>query len=78
MLVRGTMKQWIVKPDGDQTWSESDWATANTLEARWNHMGVSEEERLRLLPCAILQKKFPGIVFAQDIEARLNTLKEKN
>jgi len=78
MLVRGSMSRWIVKPDGDVTWSEDDWGTANTLEARWKALGLSEDERRRLLPCAIWMKKFPGVVYSDDIMKRLGVLLEKN
>ena len=75
VLVRGgKMSMWLVKPDGDATWSAEDWGTAATLEARWKSKGVTEEERLRLVPCAVWLKKFPGLVYSDDILERLEQL----
>jgi hypothetical protein len=77
MLVRGKIMNWLVKPEGDPTWSEADWGRAATLEAKWKAQGVSEEERRKLIPCAIWSAKFPGLRFQSDVMMRLSNL-EKN
>ena len=75
MLSRGgVLTRYLVKPDGDLTWSEEDWATAATLEVYWSGRGVSEEERLRYIPCAVLMRKFPGIIYPEAIMKRLAEL----
>lgn len=72
MLVRGQrMDRWLVRPAGDPTWSAVDWARAATLEARWTALGVSENDRRTLLPCAIWAAKHPGMRYAAHIESRL-------
>jgi len=78
MLVRGTLRPWFIQPDGDATWTEIDWARAATLEARWVALGVAEEERRKLLPCAIWLKKFPGLRFEDPIMTRIDALACKN
>lgn len=75
MLSRGgTLTQYLVRPDGDETWSADDWGRAMALEARWTTLGVSEEERRRYIPCAVLLAKFPGIVYSDNIMKRLDEL----
>ena len=75
ILVRGKrMEPWILKPEGDATWSATDWAKAATLEIRWISMGVSEKERKELIPCAIWKSKFPGLQYAPLIESKLRAL----
>jgi hypothetical protein len=64
--------------EDDSTWSAADKGRARTLDARYNALGVSEEERRRLLPCAVLQGKFPGIRFPAEIETRIASLACKN
>ena len=64
--------------EGDSTWSAADRGRALTLDARYSALGVSEEERRRLLPCAVLRVKFPGIHFPAEIERRLVALGCKN
>jgi hypothetical protein len=72
MLSRGgSLTQYLVKPDGDETWSVEDWSRAMTLEARWSALGVSEDERRRYIPCAVLVAKFPGLVFPDSVTKRL-------
>ena len=78
MLSRGTLTQYILKPDGDQTWSTEDWSRAKTLEARWRSLGVSEDDRRRFIPCAVLVAKFPGIVYPDNVMKRLNELSVEN
>jgi hypothetical protein len=75
MLSRGgKLTPYFLKPAGDATWSEDDWATAATLEARWIAQNVSEEERRRYIPCAVLVNKFPGMLYPEAIMIRLNQL----
>ena len=75
MLSRGgVLTRHLLKPDGDLTWSVDDWATAKTLEARWRVLGVSEDERQRYIPCAVLVRKFPGIVYPEAVMKRLGEL----
>lgn len=80
MLSRGgTLSPWLVKPEGDLTWSEADWGRAATLEARWKMHGVSEHLRRQLIPCAVWMAKFPGLRFSEDIHKTLEDLvAEKN
>jgi hypothetical protein len=75
MLVRkGSFVPWIVKPEGDAIWNRMDWGRAATLEARWSTMGVSEEERRQLIPCAVWKAKFPGLTYTPAVESRLQAL----
>jgi hypothetical protein len=75
MLVRGnTMTPWLVKPDGAATWSAADWGRAATLESRWKMLGLREDERRRLIPCAVWRSKLPGLVFDGDVMKRLAEL----
>jgi hypothetical protein len=72
LLVRGgKLIPWLIKPDGDFTWSESDWARAQTLEARWKMHGINEATRRQLIPCAIWSAKFPGLVFHTEVQKQL-------
>ncbi len=75
MLVRGgKLSRWIMKPDGDPTWSDADWGRAATLESRWRMAGISEDERRKLIPCAVWLAKFPGLHLQQEIMDRLHAL----
>jgi hypothetical protein len=75
MLIRGTFAMpWILKPDGDPSWTEDDWGRAATLEIRWTHMGVSELDRRILLPCAVWKAKFPGLQYSALVESKLRAL----
>ena len=76
MLVRGKITNWFIQPDHDDTWNDEDWSRARTLEARWIAKGLTEEERRRLLPCAVWRKKFPGILFHEDIMKRLRSVEQ--
>ena len=80
MLSRGgSLTQYLVKPDGDETWSVEDWSRAMTLEARWAALGISEDDRRRYIPCAVLVAKFPGsLVFPETIMKRLADLAVEN
>lgn len=68
----------IGDPKGDLTWSSEDKGRSRTLEARYRSLGVSEEELGRLLPCAVLQRKTPGLRYPAEIEKRLVELACKN
>jgi hypothetical protein len=74
ILRGGKLVQLYVKPEGDPTWTEQDWARSQTLEARWIAEGVSEKERERLLPCAVWKAKFPGLTYSPAVESRLQQL----
>jgi hypothetical protein len=75
MLRRGgKLIRWIIKAEGDMTWTEADSARAGTLEARWKMLGVSEEERQRLIPCAVWMRRYPGLVYPDEIMKRLEEL----
>lgn len=78
MLVRGgKLTRWIVRPETDPLWSMADWGRAAALEARWAAHGVSEDERRKLLPCAIWRAKWPETRFSVGIEARLEELRKQ-
>ena len=73
MLVRaGKLIPWVVKPDGDATWTAEDWARAGTLEARFTQLGLCEEERRQLIPCAVWKAKFPGLAYSPLVEHKLS------
>lgn len=73
MLVRaGKMMPWVVRPEGDATWTETDWGRAATLEARLSSLGLCEEERKQLIPCAVWKAKFPGLTYSPQIEYKLS------
>ena len=75
MLSRGgILMRYFVKPAGDLTWSADDWATAETLETRWIARGVSEHDRRRYIPCAVLVRKFPGMKYPDAFLKRLEEL----
>lgn len=75
MLQRGgILTPWIVRPDEDPLWSPAEWGTAATLEAKWNAKGVSEEERRRLIPCAVWLSKHPGLKYSEQVMKRLRDL----
>ena len=78
MLLRGgVLSRRILFPEGEACWNAEDWARAATLEARWKAHGVSEAERERLLPCAILHTKWPGTHYSEEVESRLKELAAK-
>jgi hypothetical protein len=75
MLSRGgRLTRYLLIPEGDMTWSVEDWARAKTIEARWSAIGVSEDERRRYIPCAVLMAKFPGIHYPDAVMKRLSEL----
>jgi hypothetical protein len=78
MFRAGVIHRVLATADDDSTWSAADNGRARTLDARYSALGVSEEERRRLLPCAVLRAKFPGIRFPVDIETRMASLECKN
>lgn len=76
MLQRGgSLVPWIVRPDEDPLWSPADWGTAQTLEAKWIARGVSEDERRRLIPCAVWLSKHPGLLYSESVMKRLQELR---
>ena len=76
MIARGgKLMPWIVRPVADPSWSPADLGRAATLEARYAALGVREEERRRLVPCAVLRAKWPETRFSADIESRLAVLR---
>lgn len=75
MLSRGgKLIRWFVRVEGDTTWTDDDNARAGTLEARWKMHGISEDERRRLIPCAVWKQRFPGLVYPDEIMKRLEEL----
>lgn len=76
MIARGgKLVPWIVKPVADPSWSHADLGRAATLEARFAALGVREEERRRLVPCAVLKVRWPETRFSAEIEGRLAALR---
>lgn len=80
MLCRGgKLTRYFLVPDGDATWSDTDWSRAKTLEARWLALGVSEDERRRYIPCAVLVAKFPGsLIYPDNVMKRLSDFAVEN
>ena len=70
----GKLMPWVLKPDDDPTWSAADWGRAAADEARFASLGVSEAERRKLVPCAVLKAKWPELVFSAAVEKRLAAL----
>ena len=58
----------------DPTWTEEDIARARTLDLRWIRLGVSHEDRAKLIPVAVWKQKFSGLVYSFEIEEKLKTL----
>ena len=79
MIVRGgKLIPWILRPPADPSWSSADWARAATFEARYAALGVCEEERRRLVPCAVLKARWPETRFTAAIEDRLSVLRAES
>jgi len=74
MLIRGKIINWFVKPDNEDVWNEEDWGRAATLEARLISLGISEQERMKLIPCAVWLNKFEGLQFSEEIMMKLKEL----
>jgi hypothetical protein len=75
MIARGgKLHPWIVRPPADPSWSPADWARAATFEARFTALGVREDERRRLVPCAVLKARWPETRFTAAIDERLVAL----
>jgi hypothetical protein len=70
----GKLVPWVLRPDDDPTWSAVDWGRAAAIEARFASLGVSEAERRRLVPCAVLKAKWSELVFSTAVEKRLASL----
>jgi hypothetical protein len=76
MIARGgKLMPWIVRPVADPSWSPADVSRAATLEARYVALGLREEERRRLVPCAVMRAKWPETRFTAEIESRLEALR---
>jgi hypothetical protein len=76
MIIRGgKLIPWIVKPAPDPSLSAMDHGRAATLEARFHALGVCEEERRRLIPCAVSRARWPETRFAPEVEKRLEEMK---
>jgi hypothetical protein len=76
MIARGgKLIPWIVRPVADPSWSPADLGRAATLEARFAALGLREEERRRLVPCAVLKARWPETRFTAEIEERLMALR---
>jgi len=58
----------------DPVWTLEDIARARILDARFITLGVPYVDRAKLVPAAVWKQKFPGLVYAPDIEATLKTL----
>lgn len=58
----------------DPVWTLEDIARARTLDARFIVLGVPHVDRAKLVPAAVWKQKFPGLMYAPDIEATLKTL----
>jgi hypothetical protein len=68
MYVRGNViAPYICRPEGDVSWTPIDYARAETLEARYASLNISEAERKKYIQCAIMIRKFPGIVYPEEI-----------
>ena len=64
----------VWKGDVDPVWTLEDVTRARTLDARFIVLGVPHADRAKLVPAAVWKQKFPGLVYAPDIEATLKTL----
>jgi len=74
MSVSRGMIQSVWKGDVDPVWTVEDIARARTLDARFIRLGVPHVDRAKLVPAAVWKQKFPGLVYAADVEATLKTL----
>jgi hypothetical protein len=75
MLHRGgALRPWIVRPDGAPTWTRDDWARAATYEALFTARGAREDERRRLVECAVWRAKLPEMRYESAVEERLKEL----
>ena len=54
------------------SWTPTDYARAETLEARYASQKVPEVERKKYIQCAIMLRKYPGIVYSEEIMDWLN------
>ena len=71
IIQRGGQLRAVSAIATDPIWTSGDYGRAVTLDVRWSAMGVSAEERGRLLPCAVWLAKFPGTLYSDGIMARL-------
>jgi hypothetical protein len=58
----------------DPTWTEEDITRARIFDLRWIRLGVSHEDRAKLVPIAVWKRKFPGLVYPVEIEEWLKIL----
>lgn len=72
MILRGPfMTPYIHRPVGDISWTDEDYARAQTWEAKLSVKGVEVEERKQLVYCAVMIRKLPGIQYPSNIMDRL-------
>jgi len=74
MSIRGGVIISPWKGDVDPVWTIEDITRARILDARFITLGVPHVDRAKLVPAAVWKQKFPGLVYAPDIEATLKTL----
>lgn len=68
MYIRGpVIAPYIYRPDGDISWTANDYSRAETLEARYASQKVSEADRKKFIMCAVMLRKFPGIIYSDEI-----------
>jgi len=58
----------------DPVWTLEDVVRARSLDARFITLGVPHVDRAKLVPAAVWKQKFPGLVYAADIEEKLKSL----
>jgi hypothetical protein len=74
MSLRGGVVLPVWKGEMDPVWTLEDIVRARTLDARWIVLGVPHSDRAKLVPAAVWKQKFPGLVYAADIEEKLKSL----
>jgi hypothetical protein len=62
------------KEDIDPTWTSEDKARALTVAARLASKGVEADELDRLIRCIVWKSKFPGLIYEDVIEQRIQSL----
>lgn len=74
MILRGPyMTPYIHRPVGDISWTEEDYACAQTWEAKLAQKVENVEERKKLVYCAVMIRKLPGIQYPSHIMEKLRT-----
>jgi len=74
MSVRGGVILPVWKGETDPVWALEDIVRARTLDARFIALGVPHSDRAKLVPAAVWKQKFPGLMYAPDIETKLKSL----